>query len=512
MKSFLSFAAALILSAMVAQDASACWTFQNAFNPTFKNDPSADLNDYGRIHHDADDANCAQAAMYSLTDKLNQHLDANSTTFQQWLDGFHVALIYGSAMRIGAQGWASQDLDNQLYELSTRFQHNTTEPSGSCGTNEWNGCMDDHTGTASGYAWMAAYMKRRPNRFTQAQVDVKIALAVDHLRKALKPINPYVSTELKNGICLRKTPAISPTNSYPAPLCNGTLAELSTGAAQTFTLNGQKMMLHYGFGLMTSVASAKMGLEQAGSLFQFSADEILVAKKLLEEVNRHFDAGTREFSSTCVMKNRPNGVWDGTYVQNVECGWGYRPDMYALKAFYDTRLGGTPAGSYTSNNFRSDFYTLEDSFTTVNLVNRDTKFFSYGRFETYGIQAYAWYVSNPPRTWMPYDVYNPKGWIDGISSTGVATGWACDQDMPTGRTFVDFYTYDGTTFTFLVKATANQYSGTAYQSQCGNGTAHRYTMQLPSWSKGKLVRAWALDYTWNGTTELGCSQSGSCSW
>jgi hypothetical protein len=152
MKTTLSLAAAAVLSILVATNASACWTDQQAFNTTFKNDPNADLNDYGRIHQDADDPNCAQAAMYTLTDKLNQHLDYSSTTFQQWLDGFLVAEIYASAMRIGAQGWASQGLDDQLYELAGRFQHNVTEPSGSCGNNEWNTCMDDLTGTASGYA------------------------------------------------------------------------------------------------------------------------------------------------------------------------------------------------------------------------------------------------------------------------------------------------------------------------------------------------------------------------
>jgi hypothetical protein len=26
------------------------------------------------------------------------------------------------------------------------------------------------------------------------------------------------------------------------------------------------------------------------------------------------------------------------------------------------------------------------------------------------------------------------------------------------------------------------------------------------------MRAWALDFTWNGITELGCSQSPTCSW
>ncbi|HEX6095369.1 MAG TPA: hypothetical protein VF432_03510 [Thermoanaerobaculia bacterium] len=506
MKSFLSLTAAAVLSLVMAGNASACVTFQQAFNPTFKNNANYDLNDYGRIHHDADDPNCAEAAMYSLTDKLNNHLDASSTTFQQWLDGFLVAEIYGAAMRIGANGWASQALDNQLYELAGRFQHNTTEPSGSCGNSEWNTCMDDLTGTASAYAWMAAYMKRRPNRWTQAQADAKMALAEQYLHKALKPINPGVVAEQKNGICLRDKPVTS--GSY-ATLCTGTLAELQLGTAETFTVNGQQQLLHYGFGLMTSVASAKMGLEQAGSSFTFTNDEKLVARALMEEVQRHFNPNTRGYYSTCVKRN-VDQFGNITY-PSVDCGGGYLPDMYALKAFYDTRIGNTPVGSYDSNSFNPNLFVLHDQYTYVNGVKTDTQHFSYGRFETTGIQSFAWYVSNPPRTWMPGDSYNPKGWVDGISSTGVASGWACDQDMPTGRTFVDFYADNGATF--VATATANQYSGTAYQPQCGgSGTAHRYTVQLPLSSKGKVLRAWALDYTWYGTTELGCSQSPTCSW
>ncbi|HVG25690.1 MAG TPA: hypothetical protein VND45_16155 [Thermoanaerobaculia bacterium] len=499
----LSLAAAALLSILVAANASACITFQNAFNPTYKGNANWDLNDYGRIHHDADDPNCAQAAMYSLTDKLNQHLDANPTTFQQWLDGFLVAEIYASAMRIGANGWASQGLDDQLVELSGRFQHNVAEPSGVCGGDNFNTCMDDLTGTASAYAWMAAYMSRRPNRFTQQQVNAKMALAEEYLHKALKPVS---ATEPKNGICLRDKPVTS--GSY-TPLCTGTLYELSIGTAETFTVNGQQQMLHYGFGLMTSVASAKLGLELAGSSFFFTDPEKLVAKALMEEVQRHYDVNTHHYNDPgdCVQRKVTNGV---VSYPLVDCGAGYLPDMYALRGFYDSRLGGVPIGNYDSNAFNPNLFRLDDQSTVMpdGVTRVDKEHFSYGRFETYGIQGYAWWVSS--RTWMPGDASDPRGWVDGISSTGVATGWACDPDMPTGRTLIDFYADNGTTY--VGTATANQYSGTMYNSECVSGTAHRFSYQLPWSSKGKLLRAWALDYTWYGTWELGCSQSPTCSW
>jgi hypothetical protein len=503
MKTFLSLAAAVVLSAVVASNASACITYQQAFNTTFKNNANYDLNDYGRLHTDAADPNCAQAAMYSLTDKLNNHLDANSTTFQQWLDGYLVAEIYGAAMRIGANGWANQDLDNQLYELEGRFQHNATEPSGTCGYDNWNTCMDDLLGTASGYAWMAAYMKQRPNRWTTTQVNNKIALAEQYLHKALKPVS---ATEPVNGICLRDKPV---TSGSFTPLCTGTASELALGTAETFTVNHGRQKLHYGFGLMTSVASAKLGLEVAGSSFAFTTDEKNIARALMEEVSRHFDPATRNYKTNdCIQRLDTNGVI--TYPA-ADCGDGYHPDMMELKAFYDTRIGNTPNGAYTSEDLNQSFFNLTDNWSWVNGVKTDTGHFSYGRWETYAIQGYAWYVTNP--TWMPGDAYNPKGWVDGISGSGVASGWACDQDMPTGRTLVDFYTDVAGTLTKVATATANQASESAINTgQCNGGTAHRYTVQLPGGTQGKLIRAWALDYTWYGTTELGCSQPGGCFW
>ncbi|HVG25695.1 MAG TPA: hypothetical protein VND45_16180 [Thermoanaerobaculia bacterium] len=498
-KTLLHCAAALVLSLGAPGHAAACITFQNAFTPTYKANPNLDLNDYGRIHHDADDPNCARAAMYSLTDKLNRHLDGDPAAFQQWLDGFLVAEIYAAAMRIGANGWAGKALDEQLVELSGRFRHNVSEPSGTCGGDHFNTCMDDLTGTASGYAWMAAYMSRRPNRFTREEVDATIALAEDYLRRSLEPVS---AAEPKNGICLRDK-----SSAGYVPLCTGTIEQLRLGTAETFTVNGQQQMLHYGFGLMTSVASAKLALELAGSSFAFTDDEKRIARALMEEVQRHFDPATREFTADCVQRKETNGVL--TYPL-VDCGAGYHPDMYALRGFYDARLGGIPAGSYDSNAFDLSPFALDDRYEVASdgATRFDPRFFSYGRFETYAIMGYAWWVL--PRAWMPRDDYEPRGWLDGISETGLASGWACDPDMPDGRTRIDFYTGDGATYAGT--AAADEFTGSAYDRQCLGGTAHRFTFQLPRASKGKPLRAWALDYTWYGVTELGCSQSPTCSW
>jgi hypothetical protein len=227
----------------------------------------------------------------------------------------------------------------------------------------------------------------------------------------------------------------------------------------------------------------------------------------MEEVQRHYNSSTHGYNADCIKRNP-----DGTF-STADCGGGsYLPDMLGLRAFYDDRLGGVPPGTYDSNSFNSNLFHLEDQYDYMpgTATTVDTQQFSYGRFETYGIEGYAWWVSNPPRTWMPYDNYDPHGWVDGISSTGLASGWACDRDAPDGRIFIDFYADNGTTY--VATATADQYSGTAYDAQCGSGIAHRFAFQLPSSSQGKVLRAWALDFTWYGATEIGCSQSPTCSW
>jgi hypothetical protein len=87
------------LALFIAPGLSACV----ANDPAITNYPrggNLDLNDYGALLIDAGDPNCAQGAMYNLTTKLANHLNYPGS-FQNWLDGYYVALIYGAALRLG---------------------------------------------------------------------------------------------------------------------------------------------------------------------------------------------------------------------------------------------------------------------------------------------------------------------------------------------------------------------------------------------------------------------------
>jgi hypothetical protein len=193
-----------------------------------------------------------------------------------------------------------------------------------------------------------------------------------------------------------------------------------------------------------------------------------------------------------------------TYNTTTNCGAGYHPNLYGLRAFYDTRLGGIPSGTYDSNTFDSWKFRLEDqwSYLADGVTRVDKQHFSYGRFETYGMKAYAWFVG--PRTFMPYDNYAPAGWVDGISPTGFAQGWACDRDATDKRVFVDFN--DGSTR--VARATANQYSGSMYAPWCGSGTLRLVSqLQAPRTIDPARVGS-RLRVDW--TVEIGCT--GGCCW
>jgi hypothetical protein len=502
----LSLAAALLLSVVFfAADAEACTTYETPFTTAYRGEANAELNDYSRIFMDADNPNCAQAAMYFLTTKLKNELDSTppgqptKLTFQRWLDGYKVAVIFAAAHRLAANGWIGPDLDVQLARLEGRFAHfvgsvGDEDPSGTCGGDELNTCMDDLVGTASGYAWMAAYQARRPHRVADLGA-AKRTLAENYLRAALTPVQS--STDRAHGICLRYTPL----DGYSYPLCNAPISALHNGTAQTISVNHGRQKIHYGLGLMTSVAVTKMGLEEAGSTFTFNADEVKIARALMEEAQRNMSGTSSYITNNCFSRVGNN------LVRGVDCGDGYLPNQYRLKPLYDSYFNGVP-GAGTPNLYISNFFdTNLFDIGEPNDPNHPNPHHSYNRYVTYGVLANTWveWRQNPnlqlPQL-MPYDNNPPSGYFEQISSTGYAQGWACDKDKPTGRTFVDFYA-DGVKVTEVSLTPATSSSEGPINTACNGGSAHRFWVYLPTWTKNKQVTAYSIDYTWARATNIG---------
>ena len=512
---YLAAIAVATLALFVAPRLSACVS-TDSMN-TYHGD-STDLNDYGALFIDAGDPNCAEGAMNRLTAKLASHLNSGGFPgpFHNWRDGYYVALIYGAALRLGEQGWASKDLDWQLdYSpdghptVANTFIHKDSgvpgEGSSPCNPEVFNTCMDDFAGSAAGFAWMAAYKSRRV---------IPGHNSIDPDVKGKRDAAAYYIHQSMSAVCIRKTPLDENrlVDNHPGPVCDGTIDLLIAGQAQTLTVNGGVQLIHYGFGLMTSVLSAAQGYELAGGgSFPFTPSERVIAQGLYDEIARHADASGNYRTPADCLKREQNGAivggspCDGSFIEGTPEP-PYEPNMYQLYGPYDHYFHGVidpSSGKYTSNTFAGSLFNTNDP----------SAHFGYGRLTTYRDMGGNWIPDGAPN--MPVDDYDPlEGRLD-VSATGLATGWTCDQDAPDKAIKVDLYTGDLWPPVYVLPAAsgyANLASESFINSQCGGGMAHRFQIQLPPEAQGMAIHAFGLDYTWYGFTELHCQASPVCSY
>ena len=365
--------------------------------------------------------------------------------------------------------------------------------------------MDDFAGSAAAYAWMAAYKSRRviPGHNIDQDVKDKRDSAADFIHRSM------------SAVCIRKVPL---GENRSGSLCDGNTDMLTAGTAQTLSVNGTVQLIHYGFGLMTSVLSAAQGYEVAGGgPFPFSDPEKAIAKGLYDEIARHTDAsGNFLVPADCLKLDQNNAIaggspCDGSFIGGVSyASLAYEPNMYQLKGSnglmgpYDVYFpGAIPSGSgaYTSSTFDGSLFSSDPS-----------AWFGYGRLATYRDMGGDWIPNGAPN--MPLDAYDPLPGSLSISPSGLASGWTCDQDAPDKAIRVDFYTGDLWPPVYVlpvVSGYANLASESAVNSACGGGTAHRFQIQLPPSAAGLPIHAFGLDYTWYGFTELTCSQGSVCS-
>lgn len=481
-----------------------CATYSSNFSTAFRGASATneELNDFGRIFHDAGSSNalCVENAHWALRDKVRNMLNGGPDStgarpFARWLDGYYVALIHGAAFRLGERGWATKDLDYVLDwsptggdTVASRFAHFTGTPtSGQCGPNTWNTCMDDHAGSAAGFAWIAAYKTKRPNHNTSYAIGYKVTDAKKHLGLAF------------DAVCLRKKPLLT----SGTPVCNASVGDLHNTLAETLSVNGTQQLPHYGFGLMTTVGSALQALKDVvGDSYYLDIDDKAIGKALFDEIRLHTNSSGNFITTDCLKPNG-SGVMSGANCAGPD---NYVPNLYRLEPVYRKYFSYQPSGGYTSTTFQSSLFERTSS-TPAN------KHFSYGRYATYYDMGYLWIENGVPK--FPGDAHDPIGFFEAISSTGLAQGWACDKDLGNrqGAIQVDFYD-NGGIYPPDASGMANSSSEPIINGPdwCNGGTAHRFWIQLPPDTKGKVIRAWALDYTWYGTYELPCLQPGGCIW
>jgi len=471
MKAVVLSALLLSISFIAPSKAFACHVEDAVFTDSYRGDANLDLNDYARILADADsnDRRCAELADYALYNKLN---NTPTTIWNTWLQGALVSVVFAAANRIGANGFATKDLDDALKRVHDNFTTIGRDPFG-CTKESTNQCVDDFIVGAPGFAWEAAYYHRRGDPY--GDVSTLQQNAINAMADGF------------NEVCIRKSPA-DPGDTY----CNGSAFNLENAnyVAATASFNHGQRMPSYGYGLMTSVTNTALGLqasEYTGTLV--TSDQQKIARALAKEMQLY--TSNNEFTYDCETSLYPdaNGNFGFAYCGGPD---NYSAKMYEQKEAYDTYFGGMPAGGFQGDTNSFDI-------SKFSLGSFGDGFFSYNRYMYYYTESYEWVTDT--REYLPFDTVNPTGWVDNVDGNGVVTGWTCDQDAPLHSNRVDIYS-NGTLAAF---AYATDGSEPAVNSICGGGTAHRFHAQLPSWAHGTTVVPYGLDYTWYGFTQLGCS-------
>jgi hypothetical protein len=153
---------------------------------------------------------------------------------------------------------------------------------------------------------------------------------------------------------------------------------------------------------------------------------------------------------------------------------------------------------------------------TLSIGTRGRRMTAYARDLDSGIAQLASDCLDAPACFWYENRYLPIGGFDGITATGLASGWACDRDAPASPIQIRIQTSDPSPQIVGVFL-ANLASEAAVNSRCGGGTAHRFSVQLPAWTKGQYLIVYGLD-TMEGSAFLpttagsGCPAVGYCTW
>lgn len=395
--------ALLVLVLSWCTNSLACVTDDSVFSRYWVGNPRtsvSDYNDLGRVHVDAEDPACAERAKDRLMEKLQSALAKTATPkpFTDIREGYHVALIFAAASRLGANGWATKDLDALLSGPAVpnvKSQYVFTKDSDCADVNT---CMDEYAGAAAAFAWIAAYEYRRGR-----DASTYRSLAKQHLSATL------------SSVCIHDATVFSINKTI---LCNGTPADLADGSAVTLSMNHAPdanqgpQQIPYGFGLMPNVASAIIGLETSGNGPVFTVDERRIAKALFDEARAHVSSNS--FLSNCLWAERVSQYPLWTLTPGQPCGgpFQYQATMFRLDKLYQTYFGYAPSTGYLSNTFSSSNFAL---YPTAN------SFFSYGRYVGFYTHGYRWLSSRPE--FIPFDRSDPIGFLEGINTNGIAGGW-----------------------------------------------------------------------------------------
>ncbi|HEY4639752.1 MAG TPA: hypothetical protein VII75_00275 [Thermoanaerobaculia bacterium] len=360
-----------------------------------------DLADYGTIFEEsAPWSACTQAAADALYKKLYTtfHPDVvgfnNWTTgvydaqagftlhapFRGWLRGGDAALVHATALRLANVGKLTKPLDDLIKQIDYQLDVDVNCGWSNFWTKDQNSCMDDYSIGAMGYAWVAAFRAKRGGTVSTpesaARTAVANALSTDHY-----------------SICAwNGSTFVSPA---PASPCTGNINDIVNNGYIPISFHSGDS-IPYGFGLLTSVASASVGIHVADpnttTPFLDSTQQAVVQKLYTHSIpHTTYNGGTSPatftWNSDCSAFSLDGS---GNMVVTPTNGCGANtpsPKMFPLDAFINAY-----APPVASSEPKFDIF---DSSLFCDGTDSYCGFFSAGRRAVYGQMAHDWVVSGP---------------------------------------------------------------------------------------------------------------------
>jgi hypothetical protein len=410
----------LVVGLAHATSAAACkvndrWPLGTPAVQYYPSSVNSNFGDWGSIFRDADNDACAAQAVYFFNAKM--YVQSLAQGWTSWLNGGDVYLMTSAALRLGARGLLSSNVHSQILTALSQY-YNSTVGSG-CSISGGNGCMDEYSVAAAGYAWAGAYLWLTQSTAGFYGYGEFIGKAQDYIGRSL---SPYYS------VCIHHIHPRPGAGSDACSMCTadynpGHLYYLNHTDLRTRIANGDTEVLSYehnfenpsyGAGLLTSVATAALGMRRAGAAYSPSDFERVVAHGLLRNGQVHAKPGatscdlswTHDYctGNTCAMTGLSCITLSSCAPpQNQPCydkfgDWEYDPGMFPIRGLLtrEYSLSGPgdlilPSPSYQFDQFNG--LCMATPFQTY-FPNTYNDFFNDGRWAAYYTLPVVWSASS----------------------------------------------------------------------------------------------------------------------
>ncbi|MBI1859787.1 MAG: hypothetical protein HYR96_02580, partial [Deltaproteobacteria bacterium] len=225
----------------------------------------------------------------------------------------------------------------------------------------------------------------------------------------------------------------------------------------------------------------------------------LMANSYVFELRAERNAGSQLLSSVsvaCVANKAPIGNLDSVSTLGVVSGWAADPDVPGKVIPVHIYANDKFIQSVSADQLRTD---ANNAFGLSGGHG-----FSFQLPQSYAGQSIKVYAidnggngPNPLLNGSPKTLINlpPIGNFDGISSTGVISGWAADQNTPSSPIFVHIYANGK----FIQDILADRMSSSGAENQTfGLSGGHRFSFQLPPNLLGQSILIYAIDASFTG--------------